>query len=167
MSTHRIEAEIHSAVTTSNGRSVLCDLGCSKGQSWKAEEVIVPGPEQTDDSKTEPNAEEKLLGKQDQQQQQMKDGVDEAAVVDQSTANSCNSSPLPHTEIKTCDTIQATLLQVTSVTRTRDTKKEELTRDAETSASVTNTQSGLGFDPVELCGTPISPSEIKDKVSGA
>lgn len=168
MSTHRAEAEIHSAATTSSGASVLCDLGCSKGQSREAEEVIVPGPEQADDSKSEPNAEEKLLGKQDQQEQQIKEGGDGSVVVDQSPAISFNSSPLPNKETKTCDAIEATLLQGTSVTRTSDTKKEELTCDAETSASATDAQSGLSFDPAELCGTALSPSgsERKDRVSG-
>lgn len=165
MSTHRAEAEIHSAATTSNGTSVLCDLGCSKGQSWEAEEVIVPGPEQTDDPKSGPNAEEKLLGKQDQQEQQIEDGGDGSVVVDQSPAISLNSSPLPNKETKTCDAIEATLLQVTSVTRTSDTKKEEVTCDAETSASATDTQSGHSFDPVEPCGTAPSGSEGKERVS--
>lgn len=127
----------------------------------------MPGPEQTDDSKSEPKAEEKLLGKQDQQEQQIKDGGDGSVVVDQSPAISFTSSPLPNKETKTCDVIEATLLQVTSVTGASDTKKEELTREAETSASATDTQSGLSFDPVELCGAALSPSgsERKDRVS--
>lgn len=183
MLTHRAEAEVHSAVTTSDGTSAVCDSGCSKGQSCEAEEGTVPGPEQTGDTKADPPAEEKLLGNQEQQeldgrtaesvaqkpQQQMKDGGDGSVVADQIPAISFYSNPPQNRETETWDAIEAAPLQVNSVTRTRDKKKEKLTCDAGDSASSTDTRSGgLSCGPVELCEAAVSPggSERKDSVSG-
>lgn len=157
MLTHRAEAEVHSAVITSDGTSTVCDSGCSKGQSCEAEEGTVPGPEQTGDTKADPPAEEKLLGNQEQQE------------LDGRTAESVAQKPQQQMKDGGDGSIEAAPLQVNSVIRTRDKKKEELTCDAGDSASSIDTRSG-GFScgAVELYEARMSPggSERKDSVSG-
>ncbi|XP_044047289.1 uncharacterized protein LOC122873949 isoform X2 [Siniperca chuatsi] len=185
----RAETEVHIAVTTSDGTSTVCDPGCSKGKSCGAEGGIVSGPEQTDDMMSDPPAEEEeeeLLGNQEQQeleartaeimtekpQEQMKDGEDGSEVVNQSPAITFYSNPTQNEETENLDAIEAALLQVNTVTRRRDEKKEELTGGAgdgdgaEAGASSTDTLSaGFNCGSVELCRAAVTPSGSERKDS--
>ncbi|XP_037620271.1 chromatin assembly factor 1 subunit A-A-like isoform X1 [Sebastes umbrosus] len=179
----RAETEVHIAATTSDGTSAVSDPGCSKGKSCEVEGGIVPGPEQTDDTKSDPPAQEELLGNQEQQeceggtaeivaekpQEQMRGGEDGSAAVDQSPAITFYSHLTKNEETENQDAIEAVLPQVNSVTGTRDEKKEELTGDAadedgaQAGASSTDTRSEE-FNAVELCKAAATPggSERKD-----
>ncbi|XP_073328401.1 uncharacterized protein [Pagrus major] len=164
----RAEKEVHIAVTTSDGTSTEREPGCSKHKSCEPERGPALGPEQPDDMKSDPPAEKELLGSQEKQEQaaksmaeksqeQMKDGGDGSAVVDQSPAVSFYSNPTQNDETEDQDAIETAPLQVNSVTKTRDERKEEQTCDAgdgdraETGASSTHTLS------VELCEAAVSP----------
>lgn len=159
----------------------MCDPGCSKGQSYEAEGIIAPGPEKNCDTESDRPAEDEEEEQQEVEectaeimdekpQDQMKDG---SAVVDQSPDITfySNPNPLIHSLTENGGAIPAALLQLNSVTRTRD---EELTGGAgdsdraEAGASSTDTWSG-GFNcgSVELCEAAVTPSgsERKDSVS--
>ncbi|XP_051241096.1 uncharacterized protein LOC127354861 isoform X2 [Dicentrarchus labrax] len=178
----RAETEDHMAVTTSTGTSTECDPGCSKVKSCEAEGGTVPG-----DTKSDPPAEEVLLGNDEQQeiqqggaaeivaekpQEQTKEGEYGSAVVVQSPAISFYSNPTQSEGAENQDEIQAAPLHVNNVTRTRDEKKEELTDDAgdgnraEAAASSTDTRSGLlNCGSGELCKAAVTPSGSERKDS--
>lgn len=162
----------------------MCGPSCSKGQSCEVEEAIVPCPEQTGDTKSDPPAEKDFLGNQEKQelerhtpervahkpQQQMKDGRDGSEAEDQSSAISCYSNPFPSKETENNDAVKAIPLQVNSVSRTSDEKNEEPTCDAGDSTLSTKTKSPrFSCGPVDLCEATVSPggSERKDSVSDA
>ncbi|XP_075946581.1 uncharacterized protein LOC142948437 [Anarhichas minor] len=172
----RAETEVHIAATTSDGTSVVCDPGSSKGTSCEVEADIGPGPEQSGDTKSDLPAEEEeeeLLGNQVQQereggtaeivaekpQEQIKDGGDGSAAVDQSPAITFSSNTTQSEETEKRDAMEAAPLQVSGVTRTRE---EELTGDAEdddgaeAGASSTHTQSG-GVSAVQHGEAAVTP----------
>ncbi|XP_078133611.1 uncharacterized protein LOC144535167 [Sander vitreus] len=181
----RAETEVHIAVPTSDETGTVCDPGCSKGKSCEVEGGIVPDPEQSGDTKSDPPAEEELLGNQEQQelegrtaeivaekpQEQIKDGEDGSALVDQSPAFTFDSNPTQNEETENRDAIKAALPQVNSATRAKDEKKEELTADAGDSdgpkadTSFTDTRSAE-FNTVELCEAAVTPSGSERKDSG-
>lgn len=144
----------------------------------------MPDPEQTGDTKSDPPAEEELLGNQEQQelegrtaeivaekpQEQIKDGEDGSALVDQSPAFTFDSNPTQNEETENRDAIKAALLQVNSATRAKDEKKEADAGDSDgpkADTSTTDTRSAE-FNAVELCEAAVTPSgsERKDSVSG-
>ncbi|XP_028446487.1 uncharacterized protein LOC114563802 isoform X1 [Perca flavescens] len=181
----RAETEVHIAVPTSDGTGTVCDPGCSKGKSCEVEGGIVPDPEQTGDTKSDPPAEDELLGNQEQQelegrtaeivaekpQEQIKDGEDGSALVNQSPAFTFDSNPTENEETENWDAIKAALLQVNGATRAKDEKKEELTADAgdsdgpEAVALSTDTRSAE-FTAVELCEAAVTPSGSGRKDTG-
>lgn len=188
MLTHRAETEVRIVVTTSDGTSTVCDPCCSKGKRCEAEGGIACGLEQPGDTKSDPPAEEEIWGNQEQQEleehtaeimpqrahEQVKEGQDGPEVVIQSPATALYSKSTQNEETKNLDAIETALLQVKTVTRTRDEKKEELTRDAgdadgaEAGASSTDYRSArFNCGSVELCGAAVTPSgsERNDSVS--
>ncbi|KAK9539807.1 hypothetical protein VZT92_002302 [Zoarces viviparus] len=179
----RAEAEVHIAATASDGTSVVCDPGGSKGTSCEVEADMGPGPEQSGDTKSdlpaeEEEEEEELLGNQVQQeheggtaesaaekpQEQVKDGEDGSAAVVQSPAFTFSSNTTQSEETEKRDAIEAAPLQVSR------TREEELTGDAEdddgaeAGASSTHTQSG-GLSAVQLCEAAVTPGGPEKKDS--
>ncbi|XP_036952546.1 uncharacterized protein LOC119018676 isoform X2 [Acanthopagrus latus] len=179
----RAEKEVHTAVTTSDGTSAECESGCSKHKSCETERgPRAPCLEQPGDMKSDQPAEEEVWGSQEKQEQsaksmaekpqeQMKDGGDGSALLDQSPDVSFYCNPTQNDEREDQDAIEAAPPQVNSMTKTRDERKEELTCDAgdgdraEAGAASTHSVSG-GFNggSVELCQAGVSPggSERKD-----
>ncbi|XP_070842210.1 uncharacterized protein [Chaetodon trifascialis] len=178
----RAQTEVCIAVTTSNGTTTVCDPGYAKGESGEAEGDMVPALEQTGGTKSDPSAEEELLGNPEQQeldghtaesmadkpQEQMKDGGDGSEVADQSPTISFYSNPM---ETEDQDAMEAAPVQENAIIRMRDEKTGELTCDdedgdgAEAGASSTDSRSGgLSCGYVELCEAAVSPggSERKD-----
>ncbi|CAK6973452.1 uncharacterized protein LOC121909082 [Scomber scombrus] len=137
----RLDTEVHMEVSTSNGTSTVCDPGCSEGESCEAEGDIIPSPEQTGDSRSDPPAEEEEahLGNTEQKlrgssaeimaeihQKQMEDGEDGRAEVE-----TCHTDPSQNEETeKQKGGSEAAPHQVCSVTMTKDEKKEETTGHA-------------------------------------
>ncbi|KAM6942345.1 uncharacterized protein PEZ65_004210 [Lycodopsis pacificus] len=177
----RAEAEVHIAATTSDGTSVVCDPGSSKGTSCEVEADIGPGPEQSGDTKSDLPAEEELLGNPVQQeheggtaesvaekpQEQIKDGEDGSAAVEQSPAITFSSNTTQSEETEKRDAIEAAPLQVSGVTRTREEELAGGAEDddgAEAGASSTHTQSG-GVSAVQLCEAAVTPGGPEKKDS--
>ncbi|XP_076584012.1 uncharacterized protein LOC143319185 [Chaetodon auriga] len=176
----RAQTEVCIAVTNSDGTSTVCDPGYAKGESGEAEGDIVPALEQTGGTKSDPSAEEEVLGNLEQQeldgctaesmadkpQEQMKDRGDGTEVVDQSPTISFYSNPM---ETEDQDTMKAAPVQGNAVTRTRDEKMGELTcddEDGEAGASSTDSRSGgLSCGSVQLCEAAVSPGGSERKNS--
>lgn len=140
----------------------MSDPGCSED---KSEEGILTGPEQTGDTKSDLPAEEREEKEQQELEEraakimdkkpedQIKQGEDGSAVVDQSPTQNVD--------------LEAAPLQVNSATRATNEKKEELTDDAGAGASSLDTGGGFNGGSVELCEASLTPSgtERNDSVS--
>ncbi|XP_010740338.3 uncharacterized protein LOC104927858 [Larimichthys crocea] len=149
----RAVSEVRPAVMVSAGTSTVSDPGCSED---KSEEGILTGPEQTGDTKSDLPAEEREEKEQQELEEraakimdkkpedQIKQGEDGSAVVDQSPTQNVD--------------LEAAPLQVNSATRATNEKKEELTDDAGAGASSLDTGGGFNGGSVELCEASLTPS---------
>ena len=139
--------------------------------------AVLPGPEQTGDTKSDTAEEEKILVHQEQKeleggtaeivaeepQEQMTDGEDGSAGVDQSAAVTFYFDQNEKAEKR--EATEAALLQVNGVIETREEAEEESTVDgAEAGASPTDSRSG-GGDAVELCEAAVTPGGSERKLS--
>ncbi|XP_068585078.1 break repair meiotic recombinase recruitment factor 1-like isoform X2 [Cebidichthys violaceus] len=175
----RAETEVHIAATTSHGTSVVSEPGGSEGTRSEVEAGVGPGPEQRGDTKSDLPAEEEeeeLLGNQVQQehegataekpQEQVNDGGDGSAAVDQSPAITLSSHTAQSEETEDRDAIEAAPPQASGETRTGE---EELTGDAAdddgAEASSTRTTQAGGVSAVQLCEAAVTPGGSEDKDS--
>ncbi|XP_008278515.1 nucleolin 2-like [Stegastes partitus] len=161
------ETKVLIAATVSDGTGSVCDPGCSEVRSCEAEGGTVPGPEQTGNPESDPLPEKEdgeclenkelkeLKGSTAEvvaeipQKQRKEEEEEGSAEVNYSSAITFSTKE----ESENRDAIEATLLQVNSVTMIRDEKKEATTGEAVggDGAEEAETQSGgLNCGSVEL-----------------
>lgn len=159
---HRVEAEVHSAVTAVDSTSAVCYPGCSREQIPEDEEVIVPGSEQSGETNSGPPADKNLLGNQEQQELKGHAANSMAQIPQQQVKDTGDGSLV---EVDWCPTMSS--LQVNAMPKNRNEKKEALICDADDRASSTNLQSAeFSCGPVDVCDVTVSPggSERKNSV---
>lgn len=167
---HRIQAEAHGAVITSDGLSAVVDSALEE-QSCEDKDGVVDGPQKCGDTRSDPPA-----GQDDQKQQQL-DGnsvenvseeppqqMEGAEDVDQSPATVLNSISLKNQAAENSDVTKATPLLANSDTNTAAENSNHPACDAAEGSSPTETSSGgCAVGPA----APSLGSEKKDTVSGS
>lgn len=180
MRTHRAESEACAAVSPSDDSTAGFDFGCSEGKGCEREDGIVTDSEQAGDLDhlTEKEAGEDLGSQKLQELKVCTNEIMAEVPKSQEEAGSaeanCSSAMSFCTSQDEKSDGQALLLQVDSVTGTRDEKEEEISGNvfsgdgADKNASCSHTSmGGLNCGSVEICETAATPSvsERKDSVS--
>lgn len=178
--THRAESEACAAVSPSDGSTAGFDSGCSEGKGYEREDGIVTDSEQAGDLDhlAEKEAGEDLGSQKLQELKVCTNEIMAEVPKNQEEAGlaeaNCSSAMSFCTSQDEKSDGQARLLQVDSVTGTRDEKEEEISGNvfsgdgADKNASCSHTQmGGLNCGSVEICETAATPSasERKDSVS--
>lgn len=179
--THRAVSEACAAVSPSDGSTAGFDSGCSEGKGCEREDGIVTDSEQAGDLDhlAEKEAGEDLGSQKLQELKvctneimaEVPKNQEEAGLAE---ANCSSAMSFCTSQDEKTVHLQALLLQVDSVTGTRDEKEEEISGNvfsgdgADKNASCSHTSMGeLNCGSVEICETAATPSvsERKDSVS--
>ncbi|KAL3996065.1 tripartite motif-containing protein 35 [Sarotherodon galilaeus] len=176
--THRAESEACAAVSPSDGSTAGFDSGCSEGKGCEHEDGIVTDSEQAGDLDhlAEKEAGEDLGSQKLQQLKVCTNEIMAKVPKNQEEAGSaeanCSSAMSFCTSQDEKSDGQAPLLQVDSVTGTRDEKEEGMNGNvfsgdgADKDASCSHTlMGGLNCGSVELCETAATPSVSERKDS--
>ncbi|XP_030597995.1 uncharacterized protein LOC115788989 [Archocentrus centrarchus] len=178
----KAERKAHVPVGPSDGSTAVCDPDCSVGKGFECEDGFVTGSEPAGNS--DQLAEKEVGGNLDSQTlQELKarisevtDEIPEKPEEGGSAKGKCSSAVSFCTsrddKSDNWDAVEAPLLQVKSVTGTRDEKKEEMSGDvvggdgADEGASCSRTQpGGLKCGSVELREAAATPSVSERKDS--